>query len=455
LPDARHRELAGRALIVLLIVVGVAMRVNNAYRYNVLWGFDARYNWDYIVRLLYSWELPAPDAAWSTAHPPLFYYLSAALCRAFGPELQDGNIILVRLVSSLLGLAAIALTVAFVRRLDPEDRLRAVLAGALLLFLPVHIYMSAMLSEEILATALISVVLVGFSWSTCDGGEQSRSPWLVAGLGVVAGLALLTKLTGLLLLLAVCGSLVLDGMRRGNLRGASLQVALFATVMLLVGGWFFVRNLIGWGYLYPYGLEVHQMMFTMPPGERHVSDFLRIPLATLTDPSVLNADLLRSVWGSTYVTMWFDGQRHFLPRKLPSVTYAGSIILTLALLPMAAFFTGLVRGARRMIRSPGGPDTLFLLMIGATLAGYCLFAWRNPWFAVLKASFMLGLCVPFAFYASEVLSSWLRLGGIRSALTWAVLSALLVGVVCTFTFAEVFWSTELMWKAGVDWEPVE
>jgi hypothetical protein len=68
---------------------------------------------------------------------------------------------------------------------------------------------------------------------------------------------------------------------------------------------------------------------------------------------------------------------------------------------------------------------------------------------------MLGLCVPFAFYASEVLSSWLRLGGIRSALTWAVLSALLVGVVCTFTFAEVFWSTELMWKAGVDWEPVE
>jgi len=52
----------------------------------------------------------------------------------------------------------------------------------------------------------------------------------------------------------------------------------------------------------------------MPPGERSVGDYLRLPWATFLDPQVMNDDLLRSVWGTTYASIWFDSHRHFLPR---------------------------------------------------------------------------------------------------------------------------------------------
>jgi hypothetical protein len=225
----------------------------------------------------------------------------------------------------------------------------------------------------------------------------------------------------------------------------------FVAMTLLIGGWYYARNLIGWGYLYPHGLQTHKIMFSMPPGSRDVSDYFRIPIAIWTDPQVLAPGLVYSVWGSTYVTAWFDGHRHFLPTDNGTVTRIGAVILTLALLPTAAFFAGLLRGLRRALRSAGGPDALFLLIVAVTLAGYSIFVWRNPWFPVLKASFLLGLSVPFSYYTSEVLADWTRSGRVRSAAVWVILIALTVAIAGTFTFSELFWNMDHMKKPGVVW----
>ena len=449
--NARLRRLGAWIAAGSLLAAGIAIRVHNAFEYKILWGFDAKYNWRYIRRLLMSWELPAPDSDWATAHPPLFYYLSAAVCRVLDEPDRAVNVIGLRLLSSAVGLIAIGLTVALVRRADPENGRRALLAGALLLFLPVHIYMSAMLTEEILVASLTSVVLIGLAWSFPGPHPPRRAVRRAAALGAVAGLALLTKLTGLLVAVAAGVAYVIDGWRRNDLRRALACAAAFVVTALLIGGWFYARNWIGWGYIYPHGLQTHKIMFTMPPGDRRVSDYLRIPMETWTDPQVLAPGLLRSVWGSTYVTTWFDGHRHFLPTQSRAVTLAGTIILTLALLPTAAFAVGLRRGLKRALRSPRGPDTLFLLIVAITLAGYALFVWRNPWFPVLKASFLLGLSVPFSYYTSEVLADWTRGGRVRSAAVWAILIALSVAIAGTFSFSELFWNMDHMKKPGVVW----
>ena len=70
-------------------------------------------------------------------------------------------------------------------------------------------------------------------------------------------------------------------------------------------------------------------MFQYPPGERQFADYLRFPFATFTEPSVLSPDLLRSIWGSTYISVWFDGHRHFLPTRDDAVNRAGTVILLL------------------------------------------------------------------------------------------------------------------------------
>jgi hypothetical protein len=192
-------------------------------------------------------------------------------------------------------------------------------------------------------------------------------------------------------------------------------------------------------------------MFTMQPGVRHLVDYFYLPLATWTDPQVLNHDLVRSVWGSTYVTLWFDGHHAFLPHSVPAVARVGTLLLVLGLLPMAAFAVGVARGIRRALTAADGPDVLFLATIALTVAGYVLFTWRNPFFAVLKASFLLSLSLPFAWYTSEVLDGWIGRGGARGTAVLATLIATALLVTATFTHTRLFWNMDHMDRPGMIW----
>jgi hypothetical protein len=446
----RSRRLGAVAVVGLaLAAAGIGIRAHNAFQYPIVYGFDSRANWRYIERLTQSWQLPAPDADWSTAHPPLFYYASAALCRALGHPEKDDAVVWIRLISTVLGLLGVALAVALVRRADPEEPRRALLAGALLLFLPAHIYISAMLHEELWVSSLASLVVVGVAWDLMSPGRPRRALLRAGGWGVAAGLALLTKLTGLLVILAAAGAYALDGWRRRDARLAVGRTAVLVVVALAVGGGYYARNRIEYGYFYPYGLKTHRIMFNYPPGERNVGDYLRLPFATWTDPYVLSPDLLRSVWGSTYISVWFDGHRHFLPSQRDGVNRVGTLILLLAILPTAAFFRGLARGVLRAVESPRGPDPPLLLLVALTLAGYVAFTWRNPWFAVLKGSFLLGLSVPFAFYASEGLCLWARVSRARATAIGVWMGILFLTVAAVFTQGVVFEKTDL---PGFQWE---
>jgi hypothetical protein len=441
-------------------VVGVAIRISNSLSYPTLWGFDAAKNWQYVERLLTSWQLPAPDAFWAASHPPFFYYLSALICRVLGVDDSLFGVLAVRSMIGLVGLGIVLLAVALVRRIDPQTPRRALLAACLLLFLPVHIYMSTMVSEEMLAAFFASIAVVGIALhlSPRDASapsEWSWGPhplWRATFLGLAAGLALLTKLSGVLVVAAGAGSYALYGLRGRDPRRAFSCALVFGITGALVGGWFYACNQVRYGYLYPQDLSPHEIMFTMPPGDRELLDYVRIPLDTWRDPQVLSPDLQRSIWGSTYASLYFDGHRHFLQGESEGVTRAGRLILVLALVPMLAMFAGLARGLRRAWREPCGPDTPLLLLAGATLVGFCFFTWNNPWFATVKASYLLGLCAPFAFYASEVLAAWTEGNRVRSSAVGAILAALFLAVVVTFTFGPVFHKTDGL---GVEWTPVE
>ena len=449
-PGRRYAQAVFAVTALLVALAGIALRANNALRYRTHLGFDASFNWEYIHGLMQSWTLPDPDSGWSTAHPPLFYYLSAAIGRALadGEVDIDTTVRVIRLLSALAGLLGIGAAVLLVRRVAPQDPARAVLAGALLLFLPAHIYMSAMLNEEILVSALVSLVVAGTAWDLMRAPRPQTEIWWAAGLGLIGGLALLTKLSGLLVLVAVPAAYLIHGWRETDLRQGLTRAGAFTAVALLIGGWFYARNWIQHGYVYPHALQAHEIMFTMPPGERGVGDYLRVPLATWTDPRVLSPDLLHSVWGTTYLTVWFDGHRHYLPKRGSAVQRAGTVILILALLPTVAFAVGMGRGLRRAIRGSGA-DGLLLLLVGLTLGGYAVFTWRNPWFAAVKGTYLLGLSVPFAFYTSEVLADWTR--GRRGIAVWILLVALLGVVTMTFTMGWVFFKHEL---PGLSWTPV-
>jgi len=68
-----------------------------------------------------------------------------------------------------------------------------------------------------------------------------------------------------------------------------------------------------------------------------------------------------------------------------------------------------------------------------------------------KASFLLCLSVPFAYYASDPLAGWLRRRGPARVAVAAALVLLLAAITATFTFSELFWNTRHMTKPGVLW----
>jgi hypothetical protein len=448
----------GRWQIALVVaaIAGLAIRLNNALVYPIDMGYDALGNWAYIELLLDSWRLPAPDQGWSTAHPPLFYYMAALVSHAVsgvvGVMSKPSSVQAIRLVTAASGLFGVWLAVHLVRRADPDNARRAFFAGALLLFLPVHIYMSAMLSEEILVTALISAAVTGVALDSLPRGGSNHALWRAAGFGVLAGLALLTKLSGLLVIGVGVVAYCVDGMRGEDRPGGLRRALAFGMSAAVVGGWIYVWNWTQYGFLYPHGLEVHSIMFTMPPGDRTLVDYLWVPWQTFIEPDLLSPSLLHSVWGSTYITVWFDGHGHFLSTMRSSVVSMGVAVLLLGLVPTIAFGFGIARGMGRIVRSVRGPDFALTLLVVATIAGYILFTWNNPWFVVLKGSFLLGLSIPFSYFASDVLADWTRGRNFRSVAVMGCLGLLAILVTITFSYGVGFEKHEM---PGIPWEPVE
>ena len=428
--------------VAAVLAVGAAHRVWNALHYPVFMGFDAKGNWQYIEMLIERWAIPAPDAGWSTAHPPFFYALGAAVGRLQESPDESSVGLVVVLLSAALGLAAVAATAWLVYRISGGNARRTVLATLLLVFLPVHIMMSVMLSEELLTSALTTFVLVGLAAEMGRNEAQRASLLRPMLLGVLAGLALLTKLSAAMLIGAGGLALLAEAPRRGALP-ALRSAAAFGACAALVGGWFYLRNLALYGYLYPHGLGVHQVMFGLPPGERGILDYLSFPLDSFTGTQSFDPAMIHSVWGGTYASIWFDSHRHFLPKRAPGLFPTARVILVMALVPTAAFVLGLLRGARRAWRERNQTDRLLLALVGSMLVGYVAFTFRNPWFVTVKGSFLLGLATPFAVYASEVLEGWMAAGRVRALALGSLLAVLFATCAVAFTYQGVFEKWEL------------
>jgi tetratricopeptide (TPR) repeat protein len=125
--------------------------------------------------------------------------------------------------------------------------------------------------------------------------------------------------------------------------------------------------------------------------------------------------MYRSVWGSAYVNVWADLYRESdVARALEAEREerrSTRALALLGLLPTAAAVAGaglalrdLRRGRRRAFW------TAPLLVAAATLGSFAVFAWRVPIWSALKASYLLGLSLPFALLLCRAVEELLERG---------------------------------------------
>jgi len=143
--------------------------------------------------------------------PPLYYLIQALVYR-----LSDGSLVVMRLVSAAFGLGIIACAWAIPRRLLPDQPQVALATATFAAFLPQHVALLASVNNDSLAWLLVAVLI----WLTVRYSLGDRIP--VWGLGLLMGIALLTKLSAIFMV-GVIGLAILLRQASSFQRTASSQ----------------------------------------------------------------------------------------------------------------------------------------------------------------------------------------------------------------------------------------
>ncbi|MCC6190503.1 MAG: phospholipid carrier-dependent glycosyltransferase [Anaerolineales bacterium] len=336
---------------------------------------------------------PERDWAQEGSQPPLYYWLAAQLIRgldrtdyaaqrvefplsAIGTPGTDHNanlyrhpmepgplagtllaIKVVRLFSLTLSAATVGLTFVLAQQALRAEHSVSLLAAALVAFNPMALFINASVNNDNLLMLLSTAGLVA-TLALMRGVGRTRAGWqLRATLGVILGLAALTKISGLLLWPLAGAALVWaelagdgrSGIQRAPKTPAALvrsawpvvfQLMAVYALALLVCGWWYWRNL----QLYGEWLGLETMVAVAGPR----------PATTL-------AALLWNEWYGFYLSFWgVFGVFTVLPAAWVHGLYAA--------LTGAAMFGGLLACLRRPVRVSAD-----LALLGAfcllTLAG--------------------------------------------------------------------------------------
>lgn len=396
LPAAHLARLAGAAVALLWLFV-FAFRATRLPEY---FGFDGPDHLAYVQHVLATGSLPLASQGAQAHHPPLFYALSAGLLALFQGSGLPAAVTL-RLVPFASGLVQVGVAFGLGRRLFPGDRLVPAAAALCAGLLPVNLVLSSYLGNEPLHAALAALALLAATHALL--AERVRTAHAALA-GALAGLAILTKVSSLLLVpilaffLAAKESLA-DGRRLATAGGRALVLVASAGA---VCGWFFVRNqlLLGRALVGNWNVPGNPVAWWQHPGFHTPAYYLGFGPG-LRHPFFASFE---SFWDGLYSTFWGDG----LAGGVSAWAYrhaqwdwdfmGATYVLALPASALLLFgFALLVRDALR------GPDlrrraalALLTTTTAVTIFAVLLLTLVLPAYSMTKASYALSVAAPLA-----------------------------------------------------------
>jgi hypothetical protein len=381
-----------------VFALGVLLRLSMALTYDARIGYDFVAHWPTIQWFVDRHELPPFDLNTASAHPPLYYVIAAVLVSAgLGPGALGW-------LAALMGISRLAIVWAALERWLPESRLARVVALATSAVLPTAVHLDGMITNEALGMLFGAIVLLlaPAAIRSARAGRIGR----VVGLAFVLALALLTKMTAIVLVICIGAAIALEIARAPSM-SMSMSAALRARlrpllagvlVLVAVSGWYYARNKALVGQFAPTAYEGFQKSCqvpfeNVPYYERRPPGFFlgwttRIyirpffPTGLRPDPRFFPV-LLASTFNDYYVFSYSGGGKYNQDRWVSGagVTFgclsvaAGTAI---ALVTVLAWF-GAVRSLWRR-REDGELDARFalLLMPLAALLAQLHFATKYP-----------------------------------------------------------------------------
>jgi 4-amino-4-deoxy-L-arabinose transferase-like glycosyltransferase len=319
--------------------------------------------------------------------PPLYYLLGAVVYR-----FSNGDLLAVRLLNVGLGLGIVLLIYATLGMVFPDKPLIVLGATAFTAFLPMHVAITAAVTNDVLAELLVvAQMTVLLTWMRIQLETPTvEQRGLLLLLGVLLGLGLLTKIYAYAMA-PLCALAVVvtiwwrDRRWQGLLRGLSDTLYLVTPALLLGAPWW-IRSTQLYGPWDVLGLRWHDQVVA---GQPTTSDWIaRNGFVPYSERAF--SLTFQSFWG---VFGWLGV---FMDERIYTALLIGSGVL----------FLGLLWSLIRLIS--GRPDTdvddyqrwvliVFAIMIGVVTASYI---WYNTKFVQHQGRYFFWGLLPISTFVA-------------------------------------------------------
>ena len=375
----------------LILGFGLLLSLNNAIHSPPEQSpFDFQQHVEYIDYVSEVGLVANPTEGFQMYQPPLYYWLAAFVRGGVDEALKP-----VQYLGAVAGWALAVVTWFMVCRLMPANSVSRLTAVLFAVCLPMVLYMSPLVTNEVFSAAVIAITIYGLICAT----EDSKTSWKVLLAGVLAGLAMLCKYSAFFVLVAGFLWLVQQWIVRRD-KSSRRAIFIYAGAALLICGWFYTRNLVHYGDPFVMaGDEESGFWYVQQPTYRTASFYYSIGSAFFHHPE-------RAPWISFgdghYSSLWGDLFRASLTAGDEQDYFWLGVVLLLAFAPSCAIFLGLLRSLRVCWRRPFGNSDLLLLAIPLwTMLALVSYSIELPFVSVIKAFFFLFLVPVLALHLAQ------------------------------------------------------
>jgi hypothetical protein len=386
-----------------------------------------------IFLIMDSGTIPAKDACWQCYQPPVFYWVSA----------MTGNIAVkmgikypqilkpLQFLSCFYGILTVGLIYLILSKLPLSDFSKLIAFGTVC-FLPRHIYMSAMNSNDTISYLFVALSI----YLLLIAIERGLSPIILLMASIVISITLFTKYTSYVVLpiiLISFISLFYKGLIVPRKKiAASLILILFIPITVL--SVYSISNIKNYGSPLPWNLKAEDPSLNQPRDNSRI-DFISFKPWESINTLVLVPGKMHSFWTLVYSGMWFDNEPVFLcfldsnhdwwdryyawlkgkkknfpednNSMSPLTKLTGSGLIALGLVPLLLIMNGFYnyfRGSWRNWTEAKGSEvvkmSIFPTLLLSNAAGIIAIALRLPVYSAMKASYFLNSLPAFAVFLS-------------------------------------------------------
>jgi hypothetical protein len=424
-PWFKHVSLSASTVRWLVLGAWLVMAVNNFWELPLTMGMDANGHLQYIRYLFENKHIPLATEGWQMFQSPLYYLLAAAGYQSFLSLFSEETVVrILKLLSFVCGMVQVEICYRTLRIANPGKESLQMIGTLLGGLLPMNLYISQSLGNEPLVGSLIALIIL----LACQvfSGVRGTNRETAILMGFILGLALLTKVTAILIAPPLFFFISAEILKRSDSLGEGIRsVARFLIIALGIAltaaGWYYLRNWIEMGRFFVGGWDaIRDIVWWQDPGYR-----------TLRQCYIFGGSIFYPIfssiygfWDAIYSSFWADGYMSAYDRPPWNYGFMLSGAL-LSLLPSTAILIGVVV----TVRLKGGSLCRMLRFSACSIVFYLAAIFYMfltvPILSSAKATYALGLIPCFALIGTAGFEVLMRQRFVRAVMyglfaCWAV-----------------------------------